>query len=46
MQRQLVREDRQEEARKFDFFPGTYVLPADYGLFVEEFKNQPGAAGP
>ena len=43
MQRQLVREGRDDEARRFDFFPTTYVLPADYGPFVEEFKNQSGA---
>ena len=42
-QRQLQREGKEEEARKYDFFPGTFVLPADYGLFVEEFKSQVGA---
>lgn len=43
MQRALVREDRLAEAAAFDFFPLTFVLPADYGLFVEEFKQQAGA---
>ena len=42
-QRQLQREGKEDEARRFDFFPQTYVLPADYGLFVEEFKTQAGA---
>ena len=42
-QRQLQREGKDEDAAKYDFYPGTYVLPADYGLFVEEFKNHHGA---
>jgi tubulin polyglutamylase TTLL9 len=42
-QRQLQREDKHDEARKYDFFPNTYVLPFDYGMFVEEFKTQAGA---
>ena len=39
-QRALLREGLEEEAAKYDFSPTTYVLPTDYGLFVEEFKTQ------
>lgn len=30
------------DANAFEFFPQTYVLPAEYGLFVEEFKRTAG----
>ena len=40
-QRALQREGLEEEAAAYDFFPGTYTLPADYGLFVEEYKTHP-----
>lgn len=40
--KQLEREDRLAEAAKYDFFPTTFVLPAEYNLFVEEFKRYPG----
>ena len=43
-QRQLVRDGLDEEAAAYDFFPGTYTLPADYGLFVEEYKTHPASA--
>ena len=39
-QRALLREGLEEEAAKYDFSPTTYVLPTDYGLFVEELKTQ------
>ena len=42
-QRALAREGNDEEAAKYDFSPTTYVLPADYGLFNEEFKHHVGA---
>jgi tubulin polyglutamylase TTLL9 len=38
----LEREDRTTEASKYDFFPPTFTLPADYSLFVEEFKRNSG----
>ena len=42
MKRQLERTDTHAEASKYNFFPATFVLPAEYGLFVEEFKRTPG----
>eukprot|EP01047_Picozoa_sp_COSAG01_P071932 COSAG01_NODE_11302_length_1963_cov_2.207618_1_plen_448_part_00 len=39
--KQLEREGRLEEAANFDFFPTTYVVPQEYGLFYEEFKRNP-----
>ncbi|EKX42067.1 hypothetical protein GUITHDRAFT_158162 [Guillardia theta CCMP2712] len=36
----LRREDRASEAAQYDFFPVTYLLPQDYGVFVEDFKRQ------
>ena len=36
----LRREDRASEAAQFDFFPVTYLLPMEYGVFVEDFKRQ------
>ena len=42
-QRALLRDGADDEAAKYDFSPTTYVLPSDYGLFVEEFKNHAGA---
>lgn len=43
MKRQLERTDTHAEANKYNFFPATFVLPAEYGLFVEEFKRTPGS---
>ena len=39
--RMLEREKKVKEAEAFNFFPSTYNLPAEYGLFVEEFKRFP-----
>lgn len=42
--RQLEKEGRHEEAKAMlDITPPTYVLPADYALFLEEFKRRPGS---
>jgi len=43
MKKQLTRGDSYEEAAKYDFWPATFNLPAEYGLFLEEFKRTPGA---
>lgn len=31
-----------QEADRYDFWASTFVLPTEYGLFLEEFKRQPG----
>lgn len=42
MKKALEKEGQVEEASRYDFFPQTYVLPAEYNLFVEEFKRRGG----
>ena len=37
--RALEREGQADEASRYDFFPDTFALPADYHLFVEHFKS-------
>ncbi|KAG9474636.1 hypothetical protein GDO78_004767 [Eleutherodactylus coqui] len=41
--KQLERESEHLEAAKCDFFPKTFELPAEYHLFVEEFRRNPGS---
>jgi len=41
--KQLERDDKLEEAMKYDFFPASFNLPSEYSLFLEEFKKCPGA---
>lgn len=40
--RQLEREGRVEEAKKYEFVPCSFVVPAEYGPFLEEFKKGMG----
>ena len=43
--KQLEKEGRHAEAaRDWNFFPTTYVVPSEYGLFFEEFKRNPDSA--
>ena len=41
MRKSLEKEGRFDEAAQWDFFPTTYVVPQEYGLFYEEFKRNP-----
>ena len=35
--------EKEGRASEYDFFPPTYVLPLEHGIFVEEFRRNPGA---
>jgi tubulin polyglutamylase TTLL9 len=37
--RQLEKEDKKEESKKYDFIPSSYILPSEYSMFAEEFKK-------
>lgn len=43
MKKALEKEEQLEEAARFDFFPATYSLPQDYGIFEVEYKRNPTA---
>ena len=34
--------EKEGRASEYDFFPPTYVLPLEHGIFVEEFRRNPG----
>ena len=34
--------EKEGRASDYDFFPQTYVLPLEHGIFVEEFRRNPG----
>ena len=34
--------EKEGRASEYDFFPQTYVLPLEHGIFVEEFRRNPG----
>ena len=40
--RQLEKEGRYEEAATYDFIPMTFMLPREYSIFVEKFKEVGG----
>jgi tubulin polyglutamylase TTLL9 len=40
--RQLEKEGRYEEAATYDFIPTTFMLPREYSIFVEKFKEVGG----
>jgi tubulin polyglutamylase TTLL9 len=42
MKKLLEKEDKFEDAKKYDFLPTSYVLPQEYGMFTEEFKHTGG----
>ena len=43
LRKQFEREHGKTAAAKCDFYPTSYELPAEYHIFVEEFKKNPGS---
>eukprot|EP00994_Dinema_validum_P007437 NODE_611_length_1504_cov_89.870103_g451_i0.p1 GENE.NODE_611_length_1504_cov_89.870103_g451_i0~~NODE_611_length_1504_cov_89.870103_g451_i0.p1 ORF type:complete len:419 (-),score=94.89 NODE_611_length_1504_cov_89.870103_g451_i0:159-1415(-) len=41
MKRGLEKEGKAEAAAEYDFFPLSFTLPAEYGMFAEEYKKVP-----
>lgn len=39
--KKLVKEGQEEESKNFNFFPLTFNMPNDYGLFTAEYKKNP-----
>ena len=43
MRKHLAKHESIAESEKYNFFPTTYVLPQEYGLFLESFKKNAGS---
>ncbi|DBA01932.1 TPA: LOW QUALITY PROTEIN: hypothetical protein N0F65_006665 [Lagenidium giganteum] len=43
MKKLLQRSESRVEAEHYDFWASTFVLPTEYGMFLEEFKRYPGS---
>ena len=41
--KRFIKDQSKVDAASMDFVPVTYLLPADYTLFVEEFRRNPNA---
>lgn len=41
MRRQLEKHGKKAELEQMSFLPSTFVLPADYHQFLEEFRQHP-----
>jgi hypothetical protein len=41
MKRLMEKEEKTEEAAKYNFFPPSYLLPGEYAIFLEEWKRHP-----
>jgi tubulin polyglutamylase TTLL9 len=41
--KQLEKENKLEEAKKFNFYPQTFYMPNEYSLFMDEYKKNQNA---